>query len=109
MALRVRPVNFETDREEMVELLQRNLTDLAHAARFEWFYRRNPAGPSYSWFAVDEAAGRAVGVASLISRAMWLGPEVAICGHVGDFAIDKAYRSLGPAVQLQRATFAPVD
>jgi hypothetical protein len=109
MALRIRPVNFESDRQEMLDLLQRNLTDLAHAARFDWFYRRNPAGRSYSWFAVDDATGCAVGVASLISRAIWLGSTIKICGQVGDFAIDKAFRSLGPAVQLQRTTFEPVD
>jgi hypothetical protein len=28
---------------------------------------------------------------------------------VGDFAVDVAYRSLGPAIHLQRATFIPVD
>ncbi len=38
-----------------------------------------------------------------------IGDELHLCGQVGDFAVDSDYRSLGPALQLQRATFIPVN
>jgi hypothetical protein len=95
-------------REELVAVLRRNLTDLDHARRFEWLYLTNPAGPAWAWF-LREGAGSAVAVASLFPRWMWLHGEPRLCGQVGDFAVDAGYRSLGPAVQLQRATFEPVD
>ena len=93
----------------MIDVLERNLTEIPHAKRFDWFYGRNPAGHPFSWMIVEDTTQRPVGIASLISRGIWLGGEVKICGQVADFGIDRAYRSLGPAVQLQRATFSPVD
>lgn len=109
MALHVQPINCALEREQMIDVLERNLTEVPHAKRFDWFYGRNPAGQAYSWMIVEDAPQKPVGIASLISRGIWLGGEEKICGQVGDFGIDRAYRSLGPAVQLQRATFSPVD
>lgn len=108
MAVTVRAVDLDTEHEELLAVLERNLTDLPHARRFKWIYRDNPLGPAWSWFACD-ASGEVVGVASVFRRAMWLGRRVTVCGQVGDFAIDASHRSLGPAVMLQRATFEPVD
>jgi hypothetical protein len=109
MTLRVRPVCFDTDRKEFVELLQRNLPALPHAERFAWLYERNPDGPAWAWIVVNEANQKAVGATALFPHGFWLGSKKARCGQVGDFAIDIAYRSLGPALQLQRSTFKPVD
>jgi hypothetical protein len=107
--MQIRAINYAAEREQMIELLGRNLTEIPHAKRFDWFYGRNPAGLPFSWVIVEDATQKSAGIASLISRGVWLGGEVKICGQVGDFGIDRAYRSLGPAVQLQRATFSPVD
>jgi hypothetical protein len=109
MTVTVRPVDLEGEREALFAVLTRNLPDLAHRRRFEWLYRANPAGHAWSWFACDTATEQAVGVASLFPRAVWVGDRVERCGQVGDFAVDATYRSLGPAVMLQRATFGPVD
>jgi hypothetical protein len=109
MALKVRPIDPATERALMLEVLERNLTEIPHARRFDWFYGGNPAGRSFSFVIAEESSWKPVGIASLVSRAIWVNGEVKICGQVGDFGIDKAYRSLGPAVQLQRATFEPVD
>lgn len=109
MAVTVRAVDIDTEHEELLAVLQRNLTDLPHARRFKWLYRDNPLGPAWAWFACDRATGAVVGVAAVFRRAMWVGRRVAVCGQVGDFAIDSSHRSLGPAVMLQRATFEPVD
>jgi GNAT superfamily N-acetyltransferase len=102
-------VDLDSDWEELLAVLERNLTELPHGRRFKWIYRDNPLGPAWSWFACDSSSGRVVGVASVFPRAMWIGPRVSLCGQVGDFAIDPSHRSLGPALMLQRATFGPVD
>jgi hypothetical protein len=109
MAIIVRPVNLDTEREELLAVLEQNLADLSHLRRFKWLYHDNPEGPAWSWFVCDRTSGRVHGVASVFPRVLWLGPRVSLCGQVGDFAIEAGYRSLGPAVMLQRATFEPVD
>jgi hypothetical protein len=109
MAIAVRPVNLESESEELLAILEANLPDLPHARRFRWLYRDNPDGPAWSWFAVDQARDSIVGVTSVFPRSMWVGGRVVRCGQVGDFAVSATHRSLGPALLLQRATFGPVD
>jgi hypothetical protein len=107
MELRIRRVDVATDREELLGLLQRNLPDVIHQQRFRWLYCNNPVGPAHSWFLCDKS-GTAVGTTALFPRAVWIDDTPALCGQVGDFGIDPAFRSLGPAISLQRATFGPV-
>jgi hypothetical protein len=109
MSVSVRAVHHESEQQELLRQLQTNLPDLPHERRFHWLYRANPDGPARSWFARDGADGQVVGMTSLFPCSIWLGERLTICGHVGDFAISASHRSLGPAVLLQRATFAPVD
>lgn len=109
MAVSVRAVDLDGELEALLAILERDLTDLSHARRFKWMYRDHPLGSAWSWFAWDDGTKQAVGVASVFRRAVWLGTKVALCGQVGDFAIDASHRSLGPALMLQRATFDPVD
>src|SRR5579872_65882 len=109
MTVVTRPVDIETEREELLDILTRNLGGLAHAKRFEWLHRCHPAGKGWTWFAYEKESGQKVGTASLFPRAMWIADKIAICGQVGDFAVEKGHRSLGPALLLQRATFTPVD
>ncbi len=108
MKLSVRPVNLESESEELLTILQTNLPSLPHARRFQWLYRANPDGPAFSWFAFEEG-GPVVGVTSVFPRSMWVRRKIELCGQVGDFAISATHRSLGPALMLQRATFEPVD
>ena len=109
MTVRVRAVNLDTEREKLLGVLERNLPDLPHARRYQWIYCDGPLGPAWSWVLWDSESPEPVGVASVFRRAMWVADRVEICGPVGDFAIDRTHRSLGPAVMLQRATFGPVD
>jgi hypothetical protein len=108
VSLTLHSIDPAAHREELAAVLRRNLTDLDHGRRFDWLYRANPAGPARAWF-LREGTGVAVAVASLFPRWMWLHGQPRLCGQVGDFAVDAGYRSLGPAVLLQRATFQPVD
>lgn len=109
MAVTVRPADHDVESGELLSLLEKNLPDMPHGRRFKWLYGDNPAGVAWSWLACERETGKAVGVASVFPRNLWLGNEVRRCGQVGDFAIDPGYRSLGPALMLQRATFTPVD
>jgi len=109
MAIRVRPVRLASETDEVLKILSANLPALPHARRYEWLYRGNPDGCASTWLAYDDGSDEAIGVASVFPRAMWVGGESKIGGQVGDFAIAPAYRSLGPAVLLQKATFEPVD
>jgi len=107
--LEIRPVDFDRDRTQLLDILHRNLPDLPHAERFDWIYRRNAAGPAWAWFVIDSKSGNAVAAASVFSRAIYINNALQLCGQVGDFAVDAPYRSLGPALVLQKATFEPVD
>src|ERR1700735_1575230 len=105
--MQIPPINYATEREQMIDVLGRNLTEVPHAKRFDWFYGRNPAGLPFSWVIVEDSTQKSAGIASLISRGVWLGGEVKICGQVGDFGIDRAYRSFGAGGQLHRGTILP--
>ena len=109
MTVQIRPVNLDTEHEDLLGVLERNLPDLPHGRRFKWLYRDGYLGPAWSWLLWDSESRHPVGVASMFRRAIWRGGKVEMCGQVGDFAIDPSHRSLGPAVMLQRATFGPVD
>ncbi len=109
MIIKTRSVNFDSDKEILLGILERNLKELPHIRRFDWLYRNNPAGHAWSWFAYEHETKKIVGVASVFPRALWIGREMKLCGQVGDFAIEATHRTLGPALMLQRATFEPVN
>lgn len=108
MSVAVRPVDLDSEQHLLIGFLQKHLTAVSHHERFEWLYRNNPAGAAWSWFVYERETGEIVGAASLFPRMMWVGKDIKRCGQVGDFAVDMKYRSLGPALLLQRATFEPV-
>ena len=108
MSLEIRRASCIKDRQEMLDLLERNL-GASQEKRFNWRHTENPAGNSWSWFVHEPGRTAAVGLASVFPRHMWVDRKQLTAGQVGDFVIDSSYRSLGPAVLLQRTTFEPVD
>ena len=109
MNLAVRPACLSADREEMLGLLERNVSEFLMEAQFSWTHEGNPAGPGWSWLIYDRENGRIGAMTSLCPRPVYVDGRRLTCGQVGEFVVDRAYRSLGPAVMLQRATFEPVD
>jgi hypothetical protein len=105
----VRRANPAADKDDILGILSANLPYLNHARRFQWLYFDNPSGPAWSWFVCEKQSGRPVGLTSLFPRSICLAGQEQHCGQVGDFAIERAYRSLGPALSLQKATFEPVN
>jgi hypothetical protein len=100
---------MSADRDEMIAILERNLPGIPMRAEFQWRHEDNPAGPGWSWVVCDRNSGRIGAMTSLFPRAIYLNGKLTVCGQVGEFVVDQGYRSLGPAVMLQRATFQPVD
>jgi hypothetical protein len=108
MKLAVRRVCPIDERHELLGLLQRNL-GVSQDGIFDWQYTMNPAGPPWCWFAYVDNSPAAVAMTSLFPRRMYVDGSAVRCGQVTHFVIDTAYRSLGPALQVQKATFEPVD
>jgi hypothetical protein len=103
MSTSVRPAVYETDRQELVDVLQANLPYRSHTHFFQWLYRKNPEGEAKTWVAMDEASRRIVGVAAAFPRRIHCGGADARGYVLGDFCINSQYRSLGLALSLQRA------
>ena len=80
----------------------RSLTPHSDERRFEWLYKRNPHGEARAWIAED-TNGTVAGVAAAFPRRLLINGEPRLAWVLGDFCIRAHYRSLGPAVQLQRA------
>jgi hypothetical protein len=76
--------------------------------RFRWLYRDNPCGTARVWLALNDRTQDPVGMAALFPRRCYVGGiEVSGC-VLGDFCVSEKYRSLGPALQLQRACMSTV-
>src|SRR5262249_36623406 len=75
----------------------------------DWLYVANPHGPARVWIAADDASGETVGVASAFPRRAAVDGREVVGWVLGDFCIHDAYRTLGPALQLNRACLEAVD
>jgi hypothetical protein len=107
MSLSVRRISLTNDRQEMLELLNRNFGG-NQEMRFDWRHLDNPVGEAWCWFVYDQNK-TTVATASVFPRQMLVDGRLVLCGQVGGFAVDAGHRSLGPAVLLQRTTFEPVN
>lgn len=109
MGIVVRATDLGADRALLIQVLRRYLTPLSDERRFDWLYRQSPHGHARAWLAVDENNGETVGAAALFPRRMHAkGIEIAGC-VLGDFCMHPSYRSLGPALQLQRACLMELE
>ena len=103
MPITVRNADLEVDQEIILRTLSKNLPSISDSLdRFNWLYKQNPAGSAQAWLAIDSGTRSCIGVAAAFPRHMLLKgcPETAWV--LGDFCLDKPYRSLGPALMLQR-------
>jgi hypothetical protein len=99
----VRPAKLQSDRAALIELFRQCLTSDYDGRRFDWLYLDGPHGVAKAWVAEHAERGEIVGAAAGFPRKMYFdGTEIA--GLVfGDFCMGERFRSLGPALQLQRA------
>src|ERR1700687_4291666 len=95
------------ERDAILAVLKRNLPTAAAPARFEWLYLSNPDGPALVWIALD-GDGVPIGTSAAHPRRMRIEGSVTRVLNLGDFAVDPHCRTLGPALQLLRATLEAV-
>jgi hypothetical protein len=104
----IRRADLNTDREILIDALSRYLNPVADARRFDWLYKDNPHGEAEVWMAFDQDSGVVVGSAAAFPRRLYFRSREETVWVLGDFCINSQYRSLGPAVELQRACLAGV-
>jgi GNAT superfamily N-acetyltransferase len=100
---RIRTADPVSDRALLTDLLSHNLGPDAGGRRFGWLYLENPHGPARAWVATEEGNGRGLGAAAAFPRRLLVRESVRLGYVLGDFCIDQHHRSLGLALQLQRA------
>lgn len=86
-----------------MEALFRYLTPLSNGRRYDWLYLQNPHGLAQVWVAEDSQTGTIVGVGAALPRRIYVGGTEKNGCVLADFVIHPGYRTLGPALQLQRA------
>lgn len=98
---------MEEHREALAHLWRENMSDTTIGRligeRMDWLYAKSPLGPTQTWLAVDEESKAVVGCASAYPHDVAVRGEVMKAGIAMDLAIDKAHRSAGPAVVVERA------
>ena len=104
MAHSIRPASLATEGTRITAFLSAHLSLEATTERFDWLYLKNPAGPGKVWVACETETGNIIGVSAAFPRKISRGGSE-VRGYVlGDFCIHPDYRSLGPAIALQRKT-----
>jgi len=104
MTIRVRRLQLQEDREVLIQFLFQHLSAHADERRFDWLYLANPSGRAQVWAAEDSQTGAMVGASAVFPRLLYENGRERMGFVLGDFCIHPGYRSLGPAVLLQRAS-----
>jgi hypothetical protein len=105
----IRRADLESDRDMLIESLRRYLTSASDGRRFDWLYTANPHGRASVWIATDTESGEFIGMVTGFPRRMCLAGRITSAWVLGDFCVGDKYRSLGPALQLQRTCLADVN
>jgi len=109
VAIVIREADILVDRQMLIGFLYQHLTKQSDDRRFDWLYLHNPHGRARAWIAMDTDTQAVVGVAGAFPRKVYIGRCEELGWVLGDFCMSPRYRSLGPAVQLQRACLAEVN
>ena len=104
----VRAGDMGSDRRLAIETFVRYLNPRYDEARFDWVYRQNPHGQGRLWVATDHGGRTVVGIAAAFPRRMCVAGRDEVAWVLGDFCVSDAYRSVGPALALQRACLAEI-
>lgn len=104
MPLYVREADLDADRSLILGFLRGNLNGSYSSARYEWLYLKNPAGCARVWIAWGKNPDVPVGLSAAIPRILTIQGQNRLCWILADFCFATSYRSLGPALKLQRTT-----
>src|SRR5713226_2510348 len=109
MAILVRPAEIHGERATLTAFLSTYLSPEANDVRYEWLYSKNPEGMARAWVACEAETGLIVGVAAAFPRRIHCRGKEVRCYGLGDFCMHPDYRSLGPALALQRSSLADLS
>jgi len=104
--IEIQPADIVADAGLLVESLRTHLTARSDMQRHAWLYRQNPHGQALAWIARDTTKQLVVGSGAIIPRRMWYQGAPQMACVMADFWVHPDYRTLGPAVKLQRACVA---
>jgi hypothetical protein len=108
MGVCIREASLVDDESAIVALVRAHLFAGMDQRRFQWLYRDGPYGAARAWLAFDGKTQEPVGMAALFPRRAVIGGNWAMGCVLGDFCVSEKYRSLGPALQLQRACLSAI-
>src|SRR3954462_3033757 len=106
MPIAVREADLSREHDVLVRFCHDNLPIRPDARRFDWLYSANPFGPARTLIAVDDTSRELIGIGSAFPRQLWVEGRQQRAWILGDFCIAERFRTLGPAVTLQRACMA---
>jgi hypothetical protein len=113
MAIQIQAACPETHKSALIGLFREHLSSDYDADRFDWLYQKNPAGEAQLWIVSDGNNCDIVGAAAAFPRRFSFRGSEKLGWVLGDFCLTERYRSMGPALQLQRACLralaAPID
>jgi hypothetical protein len=109
MAITVRPANLELDHPVMAAVMSKNLPRRTDEVIFNWLYGQKMPHEPRAWIATDSQADIIAGLAAAFPRRFYIPQTQVIAWVLGDFCLSTQYRSLGPALQLQRACLGMDD
>jgi hypothetical protein len=102
MSIRISEVSLENDGPTLIGLIRSYLAPGTTRRRFEWLYCNGPHGSARAWLAWDRQDGNVLGMAAAFPRTVHFRGEQRLAWVFGDFCMNQNYRTLGPAVALQR-------
>jgi hypothetical protein len=105
MKYKVIKTDREKNREDIINLWKRNLPDNPED-RYAWIYENNPHGMTSCWLGKETDRDEVVGATAIFPRKILINGESKLAGIAGDLAVDKAHRSFGPALLLQKAAIS---
>jgi hypothetical protein len=109
MSVQIVSASLESHQEDLIRLFRRYLTPESDENRFNWLYKQSPYGRALAWVASDTKKGSIVGAAAAFPRKFYFQGTEKMGWVLGDFCLAEQYRSMGPALKLQRACLQAVD
>jgi hypothetical protein len=103
MNVDIRKADLSTDKERIISCLRMYLNPESDHKRFEWLYLSCPDGKAMVWLATERESDKTIGAAAAFPRRIYIGENETTGWVLGDFCIAPEYRSLGPALKLQRS------
>jgi len=98
----IRRAEIDKEKASLTAFLSTHLPTGASSARYDWLYCRNPEGKAWVWTITDAEGGEILGVAAAFPRRICHRGNMQRGFVLGDFCIHPEYRTLGPALALQR-------